>query len=141
MMTRRNKKSSAGFPPELFASGSGKAGSFVPVFSSLLLSEAYKSLTHRQARLLIVALLEFNRQAALSPSDTRRPSEEFGLNTFYLNKGLYQSYGLYMTHTEDFTADMKILSERGFLELVSSGFSTRERNVYRALRKWETWTP
>lgn len=105
------------------------------IYESLLQSKAFKSLTAKQQILYVYCKAQYYGK--------RKPKKDYekqGLyqddTYFYFNWQIAIDYDLYSTHSR-FYKDMKVLTEKGFIELIKSGKGHKEKNVYRFSDKWQ----
>jgi hypothetical protein len=88
----------------------------------LLMSQAWHNLTLKQKELYLYCVAE----------------SKDNCEYFEFNKSKWNSiYGLYTDSGQrHFYKDMKALVENGFVEIVKSGKTTREKNIYRCIDRW-----
>lgn len=105
---------------------------FTVLYQSLLLSEAFLSLTKSQQCLYMWMTFQ---QHAVNAKD--HPD---GDNTkFYFNRRLYK--GVYRLYTNDasFEKDRDALIEKGFIRCLEAGANTRSKAVYQYSEKWKLY--
>ncbi|MGF6990063.1 hypothetical protein M2150_001306 [Lachnospiraceae bacterium PM6-15] len=100
------------------------------LYATMLQSEAFKSLSHRQVRLYLYMKAQYYGALAVEGSQ----------DCFYFNRAMWseKGYGLY-TNQNSFYEDVKALISKGFIEIGESGRFTRKKNIYKYSDKWATW--
>ena len=114
---------------KLFESDCTSADTFAGIYNSMLLSEAWLSLTVSQQVLYLVCKAQYYAQK-------RKPE---GAESFFMNKFLWcEKYALYTANNNrGFYRDMSALIEKGFVRCVNNGATTREKNVYKFSSMWQ----
>lgn len=143
-MGRSKRKPSGMCPYETrYKKPDGRADTFVRFSVSLHLSEAFQSLKNRQKMLLISMMQQ--------KTGYRKPSQEIAEDSPYYDKvkGEYCFFFPYRTAIEfcpEYTnnhsrlySDIKVLIDRGFIEVVYSGKTSKTKSVYRYSEKWKSW--
>jgi hypothetical protein len=101
------------------------------MYQSMLMSEAYKDLTHRQVRLLICCLSRSYGHAAAGGVAGR----------FTLTKAVWGGeHGLYNGNRDQhFREDMQSLIRHGFIDCVEDHSKDRVPHIYRYSDRWHYW--
>lgn len=123
--------------------GKLRGDSSANIYESMLLHPAFRTLKPRQQMLYVLCKSQFYGH--------KKPSDETGYKDidafksdmcFFLNLAAVVRYGLYTRNMRGkFYADMKELQRRGFIEVLSSGASTKKKSVYKFSGNWKQWTP
>lgn len=102
------------------------------IYSSMLLSDAFMSLTGQQAKLYVYMKLQFYGQK-IKPNDDK--------TCLFFNQSKWKTqYKLY-TNNNYFYRDIKALIEKGFIKKIESGKNTRTRSIYQFSNDWQKWKP
>lgn len=126
------------YKPRNFESAIGTGDKSANLYQSMLTSEVFTSLKTRQKVLYVYIKLQLYRSVSKPQDDFEDDSRLKGNEIFYFNFGLAQRYGLYSkTGNHEFYSDMKTLCEKGFIECLASGRSTRSRSIYKLSSKWK----
>ena len=105
---------------------------FIRIYSDLLLSDAFQSLSHNQQLLYV-----YMSDCYIPTTKVEHPYNN--ASYFFFNRDLYQrKYGLY-TNDRQFRKDRDELIKKGFIEEVESGKLTRTKSVYKFSDKWKTY--
>lgn len=135
------------YKPKAFESrGLGKikdstlSESFASIYESMLLSEAWQSLTDRQKNLYLLCKAQYYGHR--KPNQDFKDMESLDSLCFYLpRKMVITIYKAYKPSMERYLyKDMRVLEERGFLDLVASGRANHSKSIYRYSSRWQTWT-
>ncbi|WP_458398187.1 hypothetical protein [Anaerotignum sp.] len=118
----------------------GKQDVFARVYTSMLYSPAYLSLTNRQRVLYLYIKLQFIGH--------RKPGTDYpeiqslkGNDLFYFTFPDAEKTGNYTPNMRsDFYKDMKCLVEAGFIEVVAKG-NRGKKSIYRYSGKWKEYRP
>lgn len=109
------------------------------IYESMLLSEAYKSLTTRQKMLYVYCKAQFwgkRKPGRDYPDNPEVQGDEF----FYLNLSLIVNYGLYTRNMGNvFYQDMKVLEQVGFIERVARNKGGKRKAIYKFSDKWKKY--
>ena len=139
-MSRRKKK----FQPKAWESAGqvqyGKRlieDTSASIFESMLQSDSFKALKARQRFLYILCKSQYYGK--------KKPRHEFPDNEelksddlFFLNWAAVKRYALYSdTDSSTFYKDMKVLTDRGFIEKVASGKPNHSKTIYKFSDKWK----
>lgn len=113
------------------------------IYFSMLMSNAWHSLTGKQKELYLYCKLQLFGQ---STNDKELKTEkEFDEDTnidisnrFVMNKSLWcKTYGLYTESTHRyFYSDMQALIDKGFIDLIANGKSNQSKNIYAFSNRW-----
>lgn len=118
--------------------GNLRKDSIAQLYESQLQSPAFMSLTARQKILWVYVKSQLYGKA--KPRQADYEGLQIDDNCFYFNHALAVRYGLYAKSSRrEFYNDMKVLCDRGFIEVVSSGKNTRTKSVYRFSCQWKYW--
>lgn len=109
---------------------------FAPIYESMLQSNAFTSLNHKQQMLYIYCKLQYYGK--------RKPKRDYpeidAFNSddcFYFNWKTAQSYKLYKENSSaNFYRDMNSLISHGLIERISSGAKHRTKSIYKYSTKW-----
>lgn len=120
-------------------SGHIRHDTFAAIYESQLQSKAYKALTNRQKMLYVYCKAQYFGKR--KPSADYPDLEQFqSPDCFYLNLASICSYGLYTRNMrKEFYGDMRELEAHGFIKKLSSGRSTKTKNIYKFSDEWKTW--
>ena len=113
------------------------------IYTTMLLSDAYKDLKPRQQALYVVCKSMY---LGLSKPRYDKEYKENGLyqdnEYFFMNMDVAVKYGLYKPNTKELYKDLRVLIEHGFIEKVSQGGgATKRKNVFKFSDKWQDWKP
>ena len=136
-MAKKNK-----YVPKTFEStiryttenGKSKTDTYATIFHSMIISDAYHSLTSRQKDVYTCMKdLYYSVPEKLHP---------FGRSEyFYFNKHLWKDVYKVHTNGERLRADIDALIEKGFIEEVENNKNLRQKNIYKYSDKWRTYKP
>ena len=103
------------------------------IYLSMIKSEAWLSLTKNQRLLYVYLKVQYYSQK-------RKPNKE-NKEMFYFNQTKWlNEYQLYSEgNKKSFYNDMEQLIIRGFIDCVSSGKTTREKNIYQYSSRWQNY--
>lgn len=109
------------------------------LFESMLLSDAFTTLTPKQQILYVYCKAQFYGK--------RKPRDDYGKmglfqgeEYFYLSLQMVKAYGLYTDSTHaNFYRDMTALEKHGLIKKVSAG-QYKKKSVYQYSGDWKTWT-
>lgn len=123
-------------------SGRSKADTTANIYESMLRSDAWKDLSSKQQVLYLYCKAQYygkTKPGADFPDIPELQGEDF----FYLNRDLVISeYELYTEgNRAKFYKDMDCLTKHGFIQKVTSGKSSHQRNIYRFVDGWIDWKP
>lgn len=113
---------------------------FSRIYQSMLESDAFMDLTHKQQVLYLFCKLQFYGK--------RKPERDYpeypelkGEDKFYFNWALVSDkYRLYpKSSNKNFSVDMHELIDHGFIELIACGKATRTKNIYKYSDRWKSW--
>lgn len=107
---------------------------FVQVFHDMLDSPAFHDLTAKQVQLFLYCLRETHGRA--TADDPQHDTARFYFNR-HLQTVVHELYA--PSDYRGFERDMQSLIEHGFCDMVSSGYATKEKNVYRLSSRWHHW--
>ena len=111
-------------------SGRMKKQVFSGIYASQIQSVAFRALTDKQKVLFLY--MRMQEHAEEKPSG-------FGENCFYFPRALWsKTLGLYQKDTRYYT-DLDALIEAGFVDCIASGYTTREKSVYRFSERWKEY--
>ena len=116
-------------PPEKWESV-GKNNKFVRLFVEQLESEAMNQLKPRQRNLYTYMKLQYSGKE--TKNNPQGKKDYFYFNWTLANK----KYKLYKNQ-KTFYDDIKILNEKGFIEIVEKNQNLRQKNVYKFSDKWK----
>ncbi len=119
--------------------GKKQPDTFVQVYESMLMSDAFKDLNSTQKYLYVICKAQYYGK--------RKPSKDYpGVeelqrdDLFYLSWNDVKKYELFTgTCNKNFQRYMKVLRNHGFIELVVSGKPHRKKNIYKYSDKWKSW--
>lgn len=102
------------------------------VYMSMLLSDAWKSLTAQQQRLYLYCKAQYYAEKQKPNGDSL---------CFTMNQSKWCSlYGLYKkTNAKGFYRDMSALIEKGFIICAECGAATRTKSIYRFSCMWQKY--
>lgn len=112
------------------------------IYHSMMLSPAWKDLTHSQRVLYLVCKDQFYSVPTAKHPITNADGEPHETrNYFYLNRYIWQTkYGLYKEGNErQFYKDLEQLVLHGFIGCIISGKATKRKSVYCYLDLWRKW--
>ena len=111
------------------------------IYESMLLSDAWHSLTDRQRSLYLIAKAQYFGKR--KPQQDYKEDTVSGEENFYLPwHAVNSQYRLYRDSCQsNFRKDMQKLVERGFIEVAMSGKAHRTKTIYKYSDKWRTWKP
>lgn len=103
------------------------------IYLSMIKSEAWLSLTKNQRLLYVYLKVQYYSQK-------RKPNKE-NKEMFYFNQTKWlNEYQLYSEgNKKSFYNDMEQLIIKGFIDCVSSGKTTREKNIYQYSSRWQNY--
>lgn len=135
-MSKRQNVKQNGNNLKTFCSMAGKdeKDSFSMIWHSMLVSNAYLGLTHRQARLFLYCIDQF--YGARKPKkDHPELYDEF---CFYMNWAQAKKYKFYGDSGEgNLSRDLKSLREAGFIDCITNGKANHTKSVYRFSTRWK----
>ena len=104
------------------------------IYDSMILSEAYRSLSSKQRDLYTHCKLQLYRVADKNKPDRLDPTQ------FYFNRYLWKhTYKLYSGGGGGFYKDMEQLIKKGFIRCLSSGKTARVKSIYQFSDKWRLY--
>lgn len=103
------------------------------IYLSMLKSEAWEALTKNQRLLYLYLKMQYYSQK-------RKPNKD-DKSMFYFNQTKWlNEYKLYSEgNKKSFYNDIEQLISKGFIDCVSSGKTTRERNIYKYSSRWQKY--
>ena len=103
------------------------------IYLSMVKSKAWLSLTKNQRLLYVYLKLQYYSQK-------RKPDKD-NKEMFYFNQTKWlNEYKLYSEgNKKSFYNDMEQLIIKGFIDCVSSGKTTREKNIYQYSSRWQDY--
>ena len=103
------------------------------IYLSMVKSKAWLSLTKNQRLLYVYLKMQYYSQK-------RKPNKE-NKEMFYFNQTKWlNEYHLYSEgNKKSFYNDMEQLIIKGFIDCVSSGKTTREKNIYQYSSRWQNY--
>ena len=103
------------------------------IYLSMMKSKAWEALTKNQRILYLYLKMQYYSQK-------RKPNKD-DKSMFYFNQAKWMNeYQLYSEgNKKSFYNDMEQLIIKGFIDCVSSGKTTRERNIYRYSSRWQKY--
>ena len=103
------------------------------IYLSMIKSEAWLSLTKNQRLLYLYLKMQYYSQK-------RKPNKD-DKSMFYFNQTKWMNeYQLYSEgNKKSFYNDIEQLIIKGFIDCVSSGKTTRERNIYKYSSRWQNY--
>lgn len=118
--------------------GTTRADTSTRIYESMLISQAFTSLTPKQQILYIYAKAQYYGKA--------KPATEYkelGLyqddTYFFLSLKMVKAYGLYSDSTHsNFYKDMKALEEHGLIKKVCGG-QYKKKSIYQYSSEWQSW--
>lgn len=137
----RRFESCLDFVPKLNGKPEDKSSN---IHYSMLMSNAWHNLTGKQKELYLYCKLQLFGQSIKSKEKLKTEKEidekanvDISIR-FTFNMGLWcELYGLYTEKTQRyFYKDMDALIANGFIKLISSGKTTRTKNIYEFSDKW-----
>ena len=112
--------------------GRRRNDTFPRVHTTLMLSEAYRSLTYRQQKLVSIAFDQLYGVA--KPKEVYRDCG-YTDDCIFLTHCEAKKYGDYLKDEKGFKKDKKVLVERGILDLVTQG-KYGKMSVYKFSSRW-----
>lgn len=101
------------------------------IYKSMILSDAFQSLTKNQRLLYVYMKLQYYSQKKKPYGKT---------DMFYFNRFMWNDkYKLYKGNANSFAKDRDALIEKGFIKIVDDGSTTRTKNVYQFSSKWQKY--
>ena len=103
------------------------------IYLSMMKSKAWEALTKNQRILYLYLKLQYYSQK-------RKPNKD-DKSMFYFNQTKWMNeYQLYSEgNKKSFYNDIEQLIIKGFIDCVSSGKTTRERNIYKYSSRWQNY--
>lgn len=127
------------YKPREFESTGVRNDSSANIYRTMFLSPAFLNLTKNQ-RLLYITMKSQYYGVQKPGKDFPEIPELQGDDLFYFSMWTAERYGLYTRGNHmSFYKDTKSLVDHGFIEIVSNGRATHEKNIYRYSSKWRTW--
>ena len=103
------------------------------IYLSMIKSEAWLSLTKNQRLLYVYLKMQYYSQK-------RKPDKENKEMFFFNQTKWLNEYQLYSEgNKKSFYNDMEQLIIKGFIDCVSSGKTTREKNIYQYSSRWQNY--
>ena len=118
-------------PPIDSFNGPLKGQVFSGIYATQIQSPAWKRLSYKQRDTFL--------QMRMQEHTKVHPPAEFGTRTFYFPKSLWCATLELYRKNEQFYADVDALIEYGFIDCVSSGYTTKEKSVYRFSDRWKLY--
>lgn len=101
------------------------------IYKSMILSDAFQSLTKNQRLLYVYMKLQYYSQKKKPYGKT---------DMFYFNRFMWNDkYKLYTGNANSFAKDRDALIEKGFIKVVDDGSTTRTKSVYQFSSKWQKY--
>lgn len=115
-----------------FESSGASSDTSANLYMSMLLSDAWRSLTAQQQRLYLYCKAQYYAEKQKPNSDPL---------CFTMNQSKWAGlYGLYeKSNAKGFYRDMAALIEKGFLACVECGAITRTKSIYRFSSMWQKY--
>lgn len=117
-----------------------KADTVTRIFESMLLSDAFISLTSKQKVLYLYCKAQWYGKAKPKSEEVFKNLDLFQDDDyFYFPLRTAASYGLYNKNTHaNFYRDMQALIDHGFIKRVSPG-RFKQKSIYQYSDGWKTW--
>lgn len=120
------------------SSGVVRADTSTRVYESMLVSQAFMTLTPKQQILYVYCKAQYYGKAKPAAD-----YKELGLyqedSYFYLSLKMVKAYGLYTDSTHsNFYKDMKALEEHGLIKKVCGG-KYKKKSIYQYSSEWQSW--
>lgn len=111
------------------------------IYFSMLMSNAWHSLTGKQKELYLYCKLQYFGQSPTAKELKLPYEEDTNVDISYrftMNKSLWcKTYGLYTESTHRyFYSDMQALVDKGFIDIISKGKSNLSKNIYAFSNRW-----
>ena len=130
------------YTPHSYESGKPGGDPFAALYRSLLLSDAFTSLSKGAKILYVYCALHIHNAGRIRPGkDFPNIPELQGDDVFYLNRALVcERYRLYNpTNGKSFYSDVAELLEHGLIERISNGKEQKRKSVYKMSNLWKRW--
>ena len=119
--------------------GKKRKESSANIYESMLISEAFRTLTDRQKALYLYCKAQyFGKHKPMQ--DFKDVPELQNESYFYLSWHMVQEYGSYKESMQgNFSKDMKALAEHGLIRVISQGKARGHKSIYAFDNGWRTW--
>lgn len=134
-MSRKQK-----YRPHAYESAKTSGEPFAALYRSLLLSDAFTSLSKGAKVLYIYCALHVHNSGRIAPkNDFPDISQLQGDDVFYMNRALVcKRYRLYTpSNGKSFYADVQELVEHGLIERISNGKEQKKKSIYKMSDHWK----
>lgn len=123
--------------PKTFES-TGKSGdTSANVYVSMLLSRKWKELTKNAQVLYLYCKAQYYAEKKKPTPKIKILTDDERRQCFTMNRSKWQDvYEIYASDNGQFYKDMSLLVEKGFIQVVESGKTTRTKSIYRFSDKW-----
>ncbi len=131
-MARKDK-----YKPKQFESARPGKDTSANIYSSMLLSESFQSLTTKQQ--ILYVCLKDQYYGKRKPRDDYPNEPTFARDDqFYFSWLDAKRYGIYKSdNSKRFYLDMKRLEEKGFIKKLMSGRNKKTRSIYQFVDGWQ----
>lgn len=102
---------------------------FSPICWSLIDSKPFRELNTTQKWLYVCMTMQV-------PAQDKQLIEQYGKNAFYFNWYIQKNLGL-KNHGQNIK-NIRVLAQKGFIEVVEDNHHNKKRNIYRLTSKWYT---
>ena len=127
------------YKPKKFESTGISSDTSANIYMSMLMSDAWQSLTKNQQILYVYCKAQYYAEKRKpKPKLVELDAEQLSL-CFTMNKSKWCNlYKIYKNGSQSsFVKDMKALVDSGFIDIVESGKNTRTKNIYRLSSEWQ----
>ena len=132
-------KSKTKYKPKKFESTGVLSDTSSNIYMSMLMSDAWQSLTKNQQILYVYCKAQYYAEKRKpKPKLVELDDEQLSL-CFTMNKSKWCNlYKIYKNGSQSsFVKDIKALVDNGFIDIVESGKNTRTKNIYRLSSEWQ----
>lgn len=128
------------YTPHDYESAKKSGEPFAALYRSLLLSDAFATLSKGAKVLYLYCALHIHNAGRIKPGkDFPDVPQLQGDDVFYMNRALVcNKYHLYSpANSKSFYADINELVEHGLIERISNGKEQKKKSIYRLSDKWK----
>lgn len=131
----RNKKI---YKPKSFESTGASDDTSANIYMSMLLSPKWQELTKRQQILYVYCKAQYYAEKKKPKPMIANIQEDEIRQLFTMNKSKWcKLYKIYCEGGQgNFAKDMRVLQEKGFIEVIENGKTSRTKNIYKLSNKW-----
>ena len=127
------------YKPKKFESTGISSDTSANIYMSMLMSDAWQSLTKNQQILYLYCKAQYYAEKRKpKPKLVELDAEQLSL-CFTMNKSKWCTlYNIYSKGNQNgFSKDMSELIDKGFIDLVENGKNTRTKNIYKLSSGWQ----